>query len=164
MIFFHDFIKKVETKDFPLEGKYSFGLELKKIIVWMGTGVPLVLMGAYQMALSYTKGMKVGYAIFGTILFILGVVHFWLAFSYKISIDFENNILKNKKINVSLDEIEKCVMSKIVTPGGKKLQTCIEIITNDKRKIIIPLIMGKKVKFAALLRKRYQGKFEIIKD
>lgn len=164
MIFFDDFIKKVETKDFPLEGKYSFGLEVKKIIVWLGTGIPLTLLGMYQMALAYTKGMKMGYAVFGIILIILGIVHFWLAFSYRISIDFENNFLKNKKINVSLDEIDSCVMSKIVTPGGKKLQTCIEIITNDKRKIIIPLIMGKKVKFAALLRKKFQEKFEIIKD
>ncbi len=164
MLFFDDFAKKVETKDFPLEGKYSFGLELKKIIVWLGTGIPLMLLGAYQVALGYTEGMKIGYIILGVVLFILGLVHIWLAFSYRISINFKNNILKNKKVVISLDEVENCVMSKMIAPGGKKLQTCVEIITSDKRRIVIPLIMGKKVQFAALLRKRFQDKFEIIRD
>ncbi|WP_372713330.1 hypothetical protein [Ilyobacter sp.] len=164
MIFFDDFIKKVEKKDLPLNGKYSFGLEIKKIIVWLGTGVPLMLLGAYQAAFGYTQGMKIGYLILGIVLFILGIGHLWLAFSYRISVDFQKNVLKNKKVNISLDEIEKCTMSKMVAPGGKKLQTCMEIITKDKVKVIIPLIMRNKINFAALLRKKLENKFEIIKD
>ncbi|WP_319370299.1 hypothetical protein [uncultured Ilyobacter sp.] len=164
MIFFDDFIKKVEKKDLPLDGKYSFGLEIKKIVVWLGTGIPLMLLGAYQFALGYTQEMKTGYMILGVILFILGLGHLWLAFSYKISVDFQTNALKNKKIDISLDEIEKCTMSKIVAPGGKKIQTCVEIITKDKRKVVIPLIMRNKINFAALLRKKLVNRFEIIKD
>ncbi|WP_319202841.1 hypothetical protein [uncultured Ilyobacter sp.] len=164
MIFFDDFIKKVEKKDLPLDGKYSFGLEIKKIVVWLGTGIPLMLLGAYQFALGYTQGMKIGYIIFGVVLFILGLGHLWLAFSYKISVDFQKNSLKNKKVDIVLDEIENCTMSKMVAPGGKKLQTCVEIITKDKVKVIIPLIMRNKINFAALLRKKLGNKFEIIRD
>ena len=88
MIFFDDFIKKVEKKDLPLNGKYSFGLEIKKIIVWLGTGVPLMLLGLIKGLLVIPRDEnRISYL--GIVLFILGIGHLWLAFSYRISVDFQ---------------------------------------------------------------------------
>lgn len=164
MIFFDDFIKKVEKKEVELTGKHSYSLELKKKLMWLGTGVPLILMGIFQAYTGYAMGMKAAYFVFAVILAGLGAYHFKMAFSYRVVIDFDMGTLKNDKLNLKLDEIDTVTLKRMVAPGSKKLQACIDIITVDRKEIIVPLIMGKKVEFTAMLRKKLQGKFSVIKD
>lgn len=164
MIFFDDFVKKIEKKDMALVGRYSFGLELKKKVTWLGTGIPLMLMGLFQAYTGYEMGNKTAYYVFAVILLGLGIYHFKMAFSYRVVIDFDKGTLKNDKLNLKLDEIDTATLKRMVAPGSKKLQACIDVITTDRKEIIIPLIMAKKVDFTALLRKQLQRKFSVVKD
>lgn len=164
MLFFDEFVKKIEKKDMALVGRYSFGLELKKKVTWLATGIPLMLMGLFQAYTGYEMGNKLAYYIFALVLAGLGIYHFKMAFSYRVVIDFEKGTLKNDKLNLKLEEIDTAVLKRMVAPGSKKLQACIDVITVDRKEIIIPLIMAKKADFAALLRKQLQGKFSVIKD
>ncbi len=164
MLFFDEFVKKIEKKDMALVGRYSFGLEFKKKVTWLATGIPLLLMGLFQAYTGYEMGNKPAYYIFAVVLAGLGIYHFKMAFSYRVIIDFDKGTLKNDKLNLKLEEIDTAVLKRMVAPGSKKLQACIDVITVDRKEIIIPLIMGKKADFAALLRKHLQGKFSVIKD
>jgi len=164
MLFFDEFVKKIEKKDMALVGRYSFGLELKKKVTWLATGIPLMLMGLFQAYTGYEMGNKTAYYVFAVILLGLGIYHFKMAFSYRVVIDFEKGTLKNDKLNLKLEEIDTATLKRMVAPGSKKLQACIDVITVDRKEIIIPLIMAKKADFAALLRKQLQSKFSVIKD
>lgn len=164
MLFFDEFVKKIEKKDIALVGKHTFGLELKKKIVWLGTGIPLILLGLFQAYTGYAMGMRTAYFIFAVVLLGLGIYHFKMAFSYKVVVDFDSGTLKNQKLNLKLDEIDTATLKRMVAPGSKKLQACIDVITTDRREIIIPLVMGKKVDFAALMRKQLQEKFSVVRD
>lgn len=164
MLFFDEFVKKIEKKDMALVGRYSFGLELKKKVTWLATGIPLLLMGLFQAYTGYEMGNKAAYYIFALVLAGLGIYHFKMAFSYRVIIDFDRGTLKNDKLNLKLEEIDTAVLKRMVAPGSKKLQACIDVITVDRKEIIIPLIMTKKADFTALLRKQLQGKFSVIRD
>ena len=164
MIFFDGFIKKIEKKEVNLVGRHSFSLELSKKMTWLGTGIPLLLMGFFQGYTGYAMGMKVAYFIFAIVLIGLALYHFKMAFSYKLVIDFEKGTLKNDKLDLRLEEIDTATLKRMVAPGSKKLQACIDIITVDRKEIIIPLIMSKKVEFVAILRKHLQRNFSVITD
>lgn len=163
MLFFDDFIKKVEKKEVVLSGKYSFGLEFKKKLTWLATGIPLILMGLFQGYTGYQME-KIPYYIFALVLLGLGAYHFKMAFSYKIVIDFDKGTLKNDKLDLKLDEIDTATLKRMVAPGSKRLQACIDVITVDRKEIIVPLIMTNKVEFTAVIRKQLREKFKIIKD
>lgn len=164
MIFFDDFVKKIEKREVALVGRHSFSLELKKKVVWLATGIPLLLMGIFQAYTGYAMGMKAAYFIFAVILAGLGAYHFKMAFSYRVVVDFGAGTLKNDKLNLKLEDIESAVLKRMVAPGSKKLQACIDVITVDRKEIIIPLIMTKKVEFTALLKNYLGHKFSVIKD
>lgn len=163
MLFFDDFIKKVEKKEVVLSGKYSFGLEFKKKLTWLATGIPLILMGLFQGYTGYQME-KIPYYIFALVLLGLGAYHFKMAFSYKIVIDFDKGTLKNDKLDLKLNEIDTATLKRMVAPGSKRLQACIDVITVDRKEIIVPLIMTNKVEFTAVIRKQLREKFKIIKD
>lgn len=164
MLFYDDFIKKIESKEVALVGKYSYTLELKKKLMWLGTGVPLLLMGVFQAYTGTQVANSIPYYLFAVVLAGLGVYHFKQAFSYRVTLDFDRNNLVNNKLDLHFNEIDSITLKRMVAPGSKKLQACLDIITTDRKEIIIPLIMTKKVEFVALLRKKLQGKFKVVKD
>lgn len=163
MLFFDEFIKKIEMKEVALSGKYSYSLEFKKKLNWLATGVPLILMGIYQGYTGYQLN-KMPYYIFAIVLIVLGLRHFKMAFSYKIEIDFDNGTLKNDKLDLKLADIESATLKRMVAPGSKRLQACIDVITVDRKEIIIPLIMTNKVEFTAAIKKQLNRNFKVIKD
>lgn len=163
MFFYDDFIKKIEKTKVQYKPLKKYTLEGKKMIVWLGTGVPLILIGALQGYIGYTKNFSIPYIGIATLLLFLGFKHLKNLFKYKIILDCENKKILGQGLNLSFDEIDTCTMKEGVVGKGNRLQVIIRIVTIDKREIIIPLIMGNKIDFICTLKDELKGKFSIIK-
>ena len=69
MFFYDDFIKKVEKAKVDYKPLKKYTLEGKKMIVWLGTGIPLVLIGVLQ---GYMKMEK--WLLGGLVTMVLGIM------------------------------------------------------------------------------------------
>jgi len=164
MLFYDDFIKKVNSTNINLKENYTYGLNFTKRIVWLGTGIPISLIGFFQLwVLSQKNGSPVGY-ILSSLMVLFGLYNLKMAFSYKIKIDVTNKKLVNKKFIVELDKVKLVELRKMVAPGSKKLEACLDIITHDKKQIILPLIMNNKLEFTSVIKNITGNNFSIIKD
>ncbi|RUA08086.1 MAG: hypothetical protein DSY38_02110 [Fusobacteria bacterium] len=164
MLFYDDFIKKLNDTTITLKNKYSYGLNFTKKIVWLGTGIPISLIGGFQLwVLKTNNGNPIGYVI-ALLMLLFGIYNIKMAFSYKINIDAENKKLINKQFTIELDKVKLVELRKMVAPKSKKLEACLDVITHDKKQIIIPLIMNNKLEFTAVIKEITKDKFVIIKD
>ncbi|WP_297597143.1 hypothetical protein [uncultured Cetobacterium sp.] len=163
MFFFDDFIKKIEKTKVDYKPLRKYGLEMKKKIVWLGTGLPLILIGILQGYMGYLKDFSIPYIAISGLLLFLGIKHLKNLFSYKIIVDLEHRKIIGEGLDLSLDSVESCTLKESVVGKGNRLQVVIRILTDDKREIIIPLIMNKKIEFICILRDELKGKFKIIK-
>ncbi|MGL5356278.1 MAG: hypothetical protein ACRC0F_10320 [Cetobacterium sp.] len=163
MFFFDDFIKKIAKTKIEFRTKRKYRLEVKKLIMWIGTGLPLVLLGLLQGYMGYIKEFSIPYLGLGVLLIFLGLKHLKNIFTYKIVLDFENKRMIGEGLDLDLRDIETCVLKEGVVGKGNRLQVIIRIVTKDKREIIIPLIMGNKVDFICALRDELKEKFSIKK-
>ena len=87
-----------------------------------------------------------------------------MSFAYKIEIDVTNQKLINKQFIIELDKVKLIELRKMVAPKSKKLEACLDIITHDKKQIILPLIMNKKLEFTSVIKEIVSDKFVVIKD
>ncbi|MEG1978149.1 MAG: hypothetical protein RRZ91_04860 [Cetobacterium sp.] len=163
MFFFDDFIKKIEKTKIEYQPLRKYGLEMKKKIVWLGTGLPLILIGVLQGYMGYLKNFSIPYIAIAALLLFLGLKHLKNLFSYKIIIDSEHKKIIGQELNLHFDEIESCTLKEAIVGKGNRLQVIIRILTKDKREIIIPLIMNKKIEFICVLRDELKERFQIIK-
>lgn len=163
MFFFDDYIKKINKTKIEYKPVRKFNLEIKKVVMWLGTGLPLILIGVLQGYIGYTKNFSIPYMVIAAILIFLGGKHFKNLFSYKIVIDSEKQTLKGQGVDLSFDNIESCTLKEGVVGKGSRLQILVRILTKDKREIIIPLIMNKKIEFICALRDILKERFSIIK-
>lgn len=163
MFFFDDFIKKINNTKIDYKGIRKFSLEGKKVVMWLGTGVPLILIGLLQGYIGYTKGFSLPYMGISALMIFLGGKHFKNLFSYKIVIDCDNKTIKGQGLDLSFDDIESCTLKEGVVGKASRLQVMIRIVTKDKREIIIPLIMNKKLIFICTLRDELKERFTIVK-
>ncbi len=160
MIFYEEFIKKVEEAKFQLEGVESFSPEAKKIVSGLGVGIPLVLIALFQLYMSRIDAAMVRVS-FGLIFVFIGFRQIISTLSYKVKVDTVNKKLSVMKLELDLNDVESCTLreGKI----GKKLETIIDIITKDKRQYLIPLYMNKKIRFVYSLKYLLGEKFTIKK-
>ena len=163
LFFYDDFIKKIQKTKIEYKPIRKYGLESKKIIVWLSTGIPLILIGLLQGYIGYTKDFSVPYLAIGAILLFLGFRHLKKLFSYKIVIDSDNKQLLGEGLDLNFSDIDTCSMKEAVVGKGNRLQVIVRVVTKDKREIIIPLIMGNKIDFICALRDELKDKFSIIK-
>lgn len=163
MFFYDDFIKKIEKTKIEYKPVRKYGLESKKMIMWLGTGVPLILIGLLQGYIGYTKNFSIPYIAIAALLLFLGFKHLKNILMYKIVLDCENKKIVGQGLNLSFDEIDSCTLKEAVIGKASRLQVIVRIVTKDKREIIIPLIMGKKIDFICALKDELKEKFSIIK-
>ena len=163
MFFYDDFIKKIEKTKVQYKPNKKYTLEGKKMIMWLGTGVPLILIGVLQGYIGYTKNFSIPYIGIAALLLFLGFKHLKNIFKYKIILDCEKKRILGQGLDLSFDEIETCTLKEAVVGKGNRLQVIIRIVTTDKREIIIPLIMGNKIDFICTLKDELKDKFSIIK-
>lgn len=163
MLFFDDFIKKIEKTEVKPKEIEKFSLEAKKTALLLGTGIPLVLIGIFELYMAYAQGMKIAYLLMGAIFLFLAFKQMKLVFSYKLILNFKTNKLTSQGLDLSFDDIESCTLKEAVLGRGNRIQVVMEIMTNDKRKIIVPLIMGRKLYFARIMKDTLGKKFIILK-
>ncbi|MDX8335765.1 MULTISPECIES: hypothetical protein [Cetobacterium] len=163
MFFFEDFIKKINRTNVEYKPLRKYTLEAKKKIVWLGTGVPLVLIGVLQGYMGYTKNFSIPYLAIACLLLFLGFKHLRNIFMYKVVLDCENKKILGKDLDLSFDNIDSCQLKEAVVGKGSSIQVIIRIVTKDRKEVIIPLIMGNKINFICVLRDELKDKFSIIK-
>ncbi|MGL5088328.1 MAG: hypothetical protein ACRC6Z_02570 [Cetobacterium sp.] len=163
MFFFDDFIKKIAKTKIEFKPIRKYSLESKKLIMWLGTGFPLILIGILQGYIGYIKGFSIPYLAIAGVLLFLGLKHLKKIFMYKIVLDCEKKKIIGQGLDLAFNDIETCVLKEDVVGKGSKLQVIIRIITKDKREIIVPLIMGKKIEFICTLRDELKEKFSMVK-
>lgn len=160
MIFYEEFVKKVESAKYELKDIEKFSNEAKKLIVGLGIGIPLILIALFQMYLGKIDESMVQVG-FGLIFLYIGFKQLKGTFSYKVTIDIKNKKMLFMKTDIDLNEVETCTMKE--GRVGKNLETILDIITIDKRQYIIPLYMNKKIKFVYCLKTILRDKFLIKK-
>lgn len=161
MLFYEEFIKNIKT-DLKVQGKEKFSLELKRTAMWLGTGIPFLIAGLLQIYI-YLSSKDIKDIVVGVIFLFLSFKHIKLFLSYGIVLDFDKDILKSKDVELKFKDIESCELREEVVGKRGKVQPVLDIITFDRRKIIIPLMMTKQVRFVSLVASRLKTKFVIIK-
>ena len=160
MLFYEDFIKSINSKNnVEMKKIEKFSLEIKRIISGAGIGIPLVLAGLFQGYMATIEKVKVIPGVFAIVFLFLGLKQLKTTFSYKIIVDTEKKILNGEKIILSLADIESCTLEE--RKIGKNLQVVLDIITLDRKQIIIPLYMKNKERFVLVMRLLLNEKFFI---
>ena len=160
MIFYDDFLKKLESTNYNLQDVEKFSAEGKKLVVGLGVGIPLLLIALFQiyMAKFDESIVRIG---FGVIFLYIGFKQLKTVFSYKIKIDIKNKKMFFINVTLNLDEIESCTLKE--GRVGKNLEPLLDIITLDKKQYIIPLYMNNKLKFVYCIKSILKDKFIIKK-
>lgn len=160
MIFYDDFLKKLESTNYNLQDVEKFSAEGKKLVVGLGVGIPLLLIALFQiyMAKFDESIVRIG---FGGIFLYIGFKQLKTVFSYKIKIDIKNRKMFFINVTLNLDEIESCTLKE--GRVGKNLEPLLDIITLDKKQYIIPLYMNNKLKFVYCIKSILKDKFIIKK-
>lgn len=162
MLFYEDFVKSINAKNnIEMKGIEKFSLEVKRIVSGAGIGIPLILAGLFQGYLASVENVKVMPVVFALVFLFLGIKQLKTTFSYKVAVDTEKKILIGEKLKLSLDNIESCTLAE--TKIGKNLQVVLDIITLDRKQIIIPLYMKNKERFVLVMRSLLNEKFFIKK-
>ncbi|MGL4981184.1 MAG: hypothetical protein ACRC40_04600 [Fusobacteriaceae bacterium] len=164
MVFYEDFIKKIGKSSLDnLNSRKKFFLELKRVIMWLGTGVPILLISLYQFYIGTIDEIKYTNLIFGALFLYVALKHLRTVAGYSVELDLVGNILKYEKVEIDLNKIETCTLKELQIGKKAEIQVVIDIITEDKNQYIIPLMMGKKMEFVLMLKKSLNGKFKIQK-
>lgn len=161
MLFYEEFIKNIKN-NLELKGKERFTLDIKKTIFWLGTGLPILVMGITEMMMFSTQKTPKDFVL-AVIFTLISLRHLKMYFSYKIILDFEEDKLISKDVNLSFKDIKSCILKEEVIGKKGKVQAVLEIITKEKKRIIIPLMMNKQLRFVSLLNSRLKNIFVIEK-
>ena len=162
MLFYEDFIKSISLKNnIEMKEIEKFSVEAKRIVSGAGIGIPLILAGLFQSYLATIENVKVMPGVFALVFLFLGIKQLRTTFSYKVIVDTEKNILTGEKLVLSLNDIDSCTLEE--KKIGKNLQVDLNIITVDRKQIIIPLYMKNKERFVLVMRSLLNDKFFIKK-
>jgi hypothetical protein len=164
MIFFDEFIKKImQDSKIKYKKRESFGLEIPKKIMFLGTGIPLLMIAVYQAYIAYSTNYKIGNIIFFIIIFYMGIRHIKKSLFYKIEIDRVENILKYEKTKIELEKVISCTLMEGNIGNKKNFQIFLDIINENNEQYLIPLSMEKKLKFIQIIKEILGDKFKIKK-
>lgn len=165
MFFFDDFVKKVEKKEVKEKRVRKYRVEMRRMIMFLGTGIPLLLIGAFQGYIGYVgmEGKKNFIQIgIGLVFIFLGLKNLKTMFDFKITLDEINGKVYGQGLDLNFTDIQSCELKEGVAGKGR-IQTILRIVTKEKKEIIIPLMMNKKIEFVAIFRKTLGERFYIVK-
>ncbi len=162
MLFYEEFIKKIDGK---AEGKgiEKFGLDIKKTVVWLVTGILFLVAGVLEFYISWKKNYEKTDIVIGIIFLVLSFRHIKMYLSYRIALDFNERKLKSRGVNFDFDKVKTCVLREQVLGKKKRMEVILDIITEDGEQIIIPLMMNNKLRFVNLMKNQFGRKFTIEK-
>ena len=163
MLFYEDLLKKIETgKREDIKKIEKFGLNKAKNISGYGIAIPLILIGLFEVY-SYTIYHKWYLLLIGALFFALGLKQAKTVFTYSIKVDTEAKNIKFKNLNLNFDDVESGTLKEMKL--GKKVLPVpvIDMITKDRKQVIIPLYMNKQERFTLLVKELLSGRFSIEK-
>ena len=161
MLFYEDLVKKIEAgKIEDIKKIEKFGLNNAKNISGYGIAIPLILIGLFEVY-SYTIYHKWYLLLIGALFFALGLKQAKTVFTYSIKVDTEARNIKFKNLNLNFDDVESGALKEMKL--GKKVLPVIDMITKDRKQVIIPLYMNKQERFILLVKELLIGRFSIEK-
>lgn len=163
MLFYEDLLKQLEenkNEELNLKKIEKFGLNSSKSIAGYGISVPLIAIGLFQVY-SFTVYKKWYLLIFGMLFFGIGLKQFKNIITYSVLIDTEIGRIKSGKLDMLLSNVETLALKEMKL--GKRVVPVIDMITLDRKQVIIPLYMNKQLRFISILRKLLGDKFSIQK-
>lgn len=160
MLFYEDFLKKIDEGKFEIGDVEKFSPDTKRVIISLGIGIPMFIIALAQLYMAKIDGnlIRVAFAI-GFIY--MGIRQLRTTFSYKIQVDVKNKKMRFMKVDIDLEGVESCTLKE--GKVGKKLEVMLDIITSGNQQYIIPLYMNKKIKFVWMMREIMGKKFIIKK-
>ncbi len=161
-MFYENFTKKIDSYDLKEKSVYKYSMNLRKKILWTISGTVMFIIALFSFYSFYIKPSAF-VLLMGLALLFMSGTFVWSMFSYKLTVDKENGIMVLKNNEIKIDEIETAVLKLMVPPGKKYLEPCIDVITQEKVRIILPLIMGKKAEFAKLMKSMLKERFSVEK-
>ena len=162
MLFYEDLVRKIEEEKIEnIEKIEKFKLNGTKSLVGYGIAIPLILIGLFEIY-SYTIYHKWYLLLIGVIFLGIGLKQFKNVLTYSSYIvDSDAKTLKFGKLNLQFDNVQNGTLKEMKL--GKKVVTVIDIITNDKKQIVIPLFMAKQIRFILLIKEILAERFAIKK-
>ena len=161
MLFYEDLVRKIEEEKIEnIEKIEKFKLNGTKSLVGYGIAIPLILIGLFEVY-SYTIYHKWYLLLIGVIFLGIGLKQFKTILTYSYVIDIETKNLKFGKLNLQFDNIQSGTLKEMKL--GKRVVTVIDMITNDRKQIVIPLFMAKQVRFILLIKEILAERFAIKK-
>lgn len=163
MLFYEDLLKQLEenkNEELNLKKIEKFGLNSSKSIAGYGISVPLIAIGLFQVY-SFTVYKKWYLLIFGMLFFGIGLKQFKNIITYSVLIDTEIGRIKSGKLDMLFSNAETVTLKEMKL--GKRVVPVIDMITLDRKQVIIPLYMNKQLRFISILRKLLGNKFSIQK-
>ena len=163
MLFFEDLLKKLEeNKDEELNLKKieKFILNSSKSVIGYGISIPLMAIGLFQIY-SFTVYKKWYLLILGMIFLGFGLKQFKNIFTYSVIVDMEAEKIKSGQLDMPLSNVETLTLKEMKL--GKRVVPVIDMITLDRKQVIIPLYMNKQLRFISVLRKLLGDRFSIQK-
>ena len=100
MLFYDEFLKKLDEEKFQIDEIEKFSPEIKKVVVGLGVSLPLIIIAMAQLYMAKVDGNMVRVA-FAIAFIFMGVKQLKTTFSYKTQIDTKNK--KMKFMNVDID-------------------------------------------------------------
>ena len=120
----------------------------------------LILIGLFEVY-SYTVYHKWYLLLIGIIFLGIGLKQLKTVLTYSYVIETETKNLKFGKLNLQFDNVQTGTLKEMKL--GKRVTPVIDMITNDKKQIVIPLFMAKQERFVLLLKEILADKFSIKK-
>ena len=161
MVFYEDLVRKIEEEKIEnIEEIEKFKLNGTKSLVGYGIAIPLILIGLFEIY-SYTIYHKWYLLLIGVIFLGIGLKQFKNVLTYSYVVDSKAKTLKFGKLNLQFDNVQTATLKEMKL--GRKVVTVIDMITNDKRQIVIPLFMAKQIRFILLIKEILAERFAIKK-
>ena len=161
MLFYEDLVRKIEEEKIEnIEKIETFKLNGAKSLVGYGIAIPLILIGLFEIY-SYTVYHKWYLLLIGVIFLGIGLKQFKNVLTYSYVVDSKAKTLKFGKLNLQFDNVQTATLKEMKL--GRKVVTVIDMITNDKRQIVIPLFMAKQIRFILLIKEILAERFAIKK-
>ena len=161
MLFYEDLVRKIEEEKIENIKKIEkFGLNGAKSLGGYGIAIPLILISLFEVY-SYTIYHKWYLLLIGIIFLGIGLKQLKTVLTYSYVVDTETKNLKFGKLNLKFDNIQSGTLKEMKL--GKKVLPVIDMITKDRKQVIIPLYMNKQERFILLVKELLSGRFSIEK-
>ena len=161
MLFYEDLVRKIEEEKIEnIEKIEKFKLNGTKSLVGYGIAIPLILIGLFEIY-SYTVYHKWYLLLIGVIFLGIGLKQLKTVLTYSYVIDTETKNLKFGKLDLQFDNVQSGVLKEMKLV--KRVTPVIDMITNDKKQIVIPLFMAKQIRFILLIKEILAERFAIKK-